>query len=124
MLHHDPLEQLLGHPRVPDPFGIDDDDRTAGADAQARRLAALDASRAEEEVLALEQRGEQGVERAPTPVRRAEAASADEHVARIGLHDRRHARRGRTGERRATSREAPDAPAPLATVRLARYTRP
>jgi hypothetical protein len=54
MLDDDSLEERGGNAGVPDALGIDDDDRTAGADAEARSLAALDAARAEEKAFALE----------------------------------------------------------------------
>jgi hypothetical protein len=43
----------------------------------------------EEKALALEQAREQCVERSSLAIRRAEPADADEHVARVGLHERR-----------------------------------
>lgn len=88
VLHDDPLEQRGGDSGVPDAFRIHHHDGPAGTDAQAGRLAALHAPRAKQEVFALEQPREQRIQGAPFPVRGAVAASADEHVARIRLHER------------------------------------
>lgn len=54
MFDDDPLEELRRDSRVPDALRIDDDDRAAGADAEAWRLPSLDAIGAEKEALALE----------------------------------------------------------------------
>ena len=88
VLDDDALEQRRGHAGVPDALRVHDDDRTAGAHAETGRLATLHATRTEEQPFALEQARERRVERAALAVRRAEAADADEHVARIRLHDR------------------------------------
>ena len=78
LLHHAPVAQVLdddaleerrGDARVPDAFRVHDDDRAAGADAEARGLAALHAARAEQQPLPLEEAGEGRVERAPFAVR-------------------------------------------------------
>jgi len=61
VLHDNPLQQSRRYPRVPDAFGVNDDDWTIAAHAETRRLAPLDPRRAEQQVLALQQLGEQGV---------------------------------------------------------------
>ncbi len=55
MLDDDPLEQLRADAGVPDAFGVDDDDRAAGADAKTGGLATLHTVGAEEEVFALQE---------------------------------------------------------------------
>jgi len=89
MLHDDPFQERGGHTGVPHALGVHDDDRAAGADSETGRLAALHAPGPEEKALALEQAREQCVERSSLAIRRAEPADADEHVARVGLHERR-----------------------------------
>ena len=88
VLDDDALEERGSDAGVPDAFGIDDDDRTAGADSEAWRLAALDAIGAEEKALALEKAGEMLVERSTALIRRAEAACAHQHMAAIRIHQR------------------------------------
>ena len=100
VLEDDALKERGSDAGVPDAFGIDDDNRTAGADSQAWRLAALDAVGAEEEALALEKAGEMLVEFSTALTRRAEAACAHQHMAAIRIHQRsellgRHRHRGR-----------------------------
>jgi hypothetical protein len=41
VLDHNPFEQLWRDTRVPDAFRIDNDNRAAGADSEARRFAAF-----------------------------------------------------------------------------------
>jgi len=88
VLDDDALEEGGGDTEVPDAFGIDDDDRTAGADSEAWSLAALDATGAEEKPFALEKTGEMRIQLAAAMVRRAEAAGAYQHVAAIWIHQR------------------------------------
>ena len=96
MLYYNALQQVRRHAGIPDAFRIHDDDRSAGAHAEAGRLAALHPTRTEKQTFALEQPREGGVERAALAVRRAEPADAHEHVACIRLHDRGGlARKGR-----------------------------
>jgi len=68
VLDDDPLEERRGHRSVPDPVRVYDDDRTTGADAEARGLSALDALRPEEEAFALQQARQQVVELAAPAV--------------------------------------------------------
>ena len=58
VLDYNSLEQLRCDVGVPDPFRIDDDDRTIAADAEAGSLASLYARGAEQQILALQQLGE------------------------------------------------------------------
>jgi len=88
MLDHDSLEQLRGHPRIPDALRIHDDDRPVAADAEARCLAALHSLRSEEEILALQELREQRIDLPSAAARRAEVAGAYEYVARIRFHRR------------------------------------
>jgi hypothetical protein len=87
MLDHDPLQEFRCNARIPDALGVNHDDRSAGADAQARRLAALHAIRPEEEPFALEERREKIIELSAAALRRAKGADAHEHVARVRLHE-------------------------------------
>jgi len=80
VLDDDSLEQRGRHLGIPDPFRINDNDRPVAADAEARRFTALDAVRAEEQILALQQAREQRIDLASTAVRRAETARTYEHV--------------------------------------------
>ena len=86
MFDNDPLEKRRRHVAIPDAFRIDDDYRAAGADTEARRLAALHAVRPEQQPLALEQRRQQLIELRSAPVRRTESSHADEHVMRVRFH--------------------------------------
>ena len=100
VLDDDTLEERGSDAGVPDAFGIDDDNRTAGADSEAWRLAALDTIGPEEKALALEKAGEMLVELSTALTRRAEAACAHQHMAAIRIHQRsellgRHRHRGR-----------------------------
>jgi hypothetical protein len=88
VLDDDALEEDGSDSGVPDALGIDDDDRTAGADAEARSLAALDATRAEEKGFSLEKAGEILIQLAAAVIRRAEATRAYQHVAAIWIHHR------------------------------------
>ena len=88
VLDDDALEQRGSDTGVPDAFGIDDDDRTAGADSEAWSLAALDAIGAEEKAFALEKAGEMLVELSTALTRRAEAPSAHQYMAAIRIHQR------------------------------------
>src|SRR2546423_5053064 len=87
VLDDDALEQRGSDPRIPDALGVHDDDRTTRADTETGRLAALHASRAEEQPLALKQTRQQSVERSSLAVWRAVAADADQNVARVRLHE-------------------------------------
>jgi hypothetical protein len=86
MLYHDALQQLRRHPRIPDAFGIYDDDWSGSTHTQTRRLTTLYSLRPEEKIFALQELGEQRINLPATPVGRTKIASADEHVARVGLH--------------------------------------
>lgn len=86
MLYHDALQQRRSHSRIPDPLGINDDDRSLGAHAETWGLTALYARRTEEKVFALQQLGEQRINLPATTIGGAEIAGAYEHVARIRLH--------------------------------------
>ena len=88
MLDDNSLQELGCDAGVPHAFGIHDDDRPAGADTEARGFASLYACRPEEQILALEQAREKAVERSAPAIRRAEPASADEHVSAVCLHMR------------------------------------
>lgn len=90
MLDDDALEQRGRHAGVPDALGIHDDDRSTGADAEAGRFAAFDATRAEEEPFALQQGGQQPVQLASPMIGRAVPADADENVPGIRVHGGRH----------------------------------
>src|ERR1700694_4403216 len=90
VLDHDSLQQRGSNLGVPGSFWIDDNNRPVAADAEAGRFTALDALRAEEQILALQKAGEQRIDLAPTAVRRAKAARTHEHVTRVGLHLRLH----------------------------------
>ncbi len=91
VLHDDALEERRSDAGVPYPLGIDDDDRTACADAKARRFTSLDASWPEQEAFSLKQSRELGIQHAPLSIRRTEPPDTHEHVSRIGLHERGHA---------------------------------
>lgn len=80
MLDHDSLQQRRGDAGIPDALGVDDDDRAASTDTQAGRLTALHAIGPEQQLFALQKRGEQIVELAPSAVRRAEATHAHQDV--------------------------------------------
>ena len=81
MLNDDALEERGRHSTIPHAFWVDDDDRTAGADAEAWCLPALYAASPEEKVFPLEKRRELRVELATAPIWRAKAPDADQHVA-------------------------------------------
>jgi hypothetical protein len=81
VLDDDPLQQRRRHPGIPDPLRVNDNDRTASANTQTWRLAALDSSRTEEQAFPLQQRWQEIVQITPPTIRRAEAADAHEDVA-------------------------------------------
>jgi len=85
MLDDYSFEQRRGYSRIPDAFWINDDDRSFGAHAEARRLASLHSLGPEEKVLSLQQLGEERVELTPAAIVRPEAARANENVATVGL---------------------------------------
>lgn len=87
MLDDDALEQRQGHATIPDALRIHDHDWPASANAKARRLSALDASRAEKQPLTLEERWQRAIECAPPSTRRAEAADTYDDVTGVRLHD-------------------------------------
>src|SRR5262245_17648186 len=89
MLDDDPLEQLRRDAAVPDALGVHDDDRPSGADAQAGRLASLDAVWPEQQTFALEKLRQQLVQPPSSRIGRAKTAHANQHVARIWVHPRR-----------------------------------
>ncbi len=62
MFDDDPLEQLGRDTRVPDALRIDDYDRAARADAEARRFPSLHATGTEQEAFALEKSRQQLVQ--------------------------------------------------------------
>ena len=86
MLDDYSLEKLGRDTAVPNTFGVDDDDRSAGAHTKAWCFASLHACWPEEQVLALEQPREQAVKGSPATIGRAESARAHEHVPAIRLH--------------------------------------
>ena len=88
VLDDDSLEQRGCNLGVPDALRIHHDDRSVAAHAKARGLTALSTPRAKEQILALEQVGQQRVELASAAVGRAEIARAHEHVMRVPLHFR------------------------------------
>src|SRR5438874_12109197 len=94
VLGDDPLEKCGRNACVPHTLGVHDDDWPAGAHAQARRLTAFDPVGTKQESLALQQRGQQLVQLAPSLVGRAESAYAHEHVPCVRIHEWewRHAR--------------------------------
>lgn len=94
VLDHDSLEQSWSDGRVPDAFGIDYDDGPIAADAEARRLTALDAAWSKEESFALQERRKQLIQLSATLIWRTEPAHAHEHMARVRVH------RGRRFDRR------------------------
>jgi hypothetical protein len=57
MLDHDSFEEVGSDTAIPDAFWVHDHDRSLGAHAETRRLAALHTSWSEEEIFALEQLG-------------------------------------------------------------------
>lgn len=69
MLDDDSLEQLRRNVAIPDPFRVYDNYRAPFAHPKARSLASLHPAWTEQQILALKQRREKGVERAPTPIR-------------------------------------------------------
>ena len=80
MLNDDALEEGGRHATIPHALWVDDDDRAAGADAEAWCLPALYAGGPEEKALSLEKRRELRVELAAAPIWRAKASDTDEHV--------------------------------------------
>ena len=69
VLDDDPLEESRRHSPVPDPLGIDSDDRSAPAHTETRGLAPFDTCGAKEEILALQERGEARIEGAASSLR-------------------------------------------------------
>jgi hypothetical protein len=88
MFDDNPLQQRGRHAPIPDAVGVDDDDRTATANSEAWRLAALDPRGAKEETLALQERRQQPIQVSPAMVGRTEAADANQDVTSIGVHHR------------------------------------
>ena len=86
MLDDDPVEELRGDVMIPDAVGVDDENGAIFADAEAWGLAPFDAGGAEEEVFALEERGELAVEGAATAIGGAVSTGADEDVTRVRFH--------------------------------------
>src|ERR1051325_3530018 len=80
MLDDDSLQQLRRDAGIPNPFGVDDDDRAARAHAEARGLATLHAARTEQQAFALQERRQHGVERSTTARRRTEVADTNQDV--------------------------------------------
>jgi hypothetical protein len=69
VLDDDALEELGSDASVPHTVGIDDNDRTAGAYSQARRLAALHTTWAKQQSLTLEKRGKARIQLATAAIR-------------------------------------------------------
>ena len=86
VLDDDSLQQRRRYIGVPDPFRIDDHNRSAAADAEARRLASLHASRTEEQIFPLQELGEQRIKLSPAAIGRTEVTSAHQYVAGVRLH--------------------------------------
>jgi hypothetical protein len=86
VLDDDSLQQRRRDLGVPDALRIYDDDRSVATHAEARGFTALHALGAKEQVLALEQLGEQRVELLSATIGRAEVARAHQHVMRVRLH--------------------------------------
>jgi hypothetical protein len=80
VLDDDALEQGGSNSRIPNTFGINDDDRTFGAHTKARRLSTFDALRPEKEVLSLKKLREQRIDLSSAPIRRAEVSGTHEDV--------------------------------------------
>jgi hypothetical protein len=80
MFDDDALQQGRRHTGVPDTVRIDDNDRTATTNAEARRLTAFDAGRTEQESFPLQERGQQTIELTTAMIGRAKAADADQHM--------------------------------------------
>ena len=87
MLDNNPLEQFRSDSGVPDTLGVDNNDRSAGTDAEAGSFAALHACWTEQEVFALEEAGQLRVEAATATLHGAKTARADDHVPPIRLHE-------------------------------------
>lgn len=68
VLAHDSLEKRQVHIRIPDTFGINDDDRTGGAHAKAARLTALHSPRAKEQPFPLKQSRKLRIQLTSAPV--------------------------------------------------------
>lgn len=88
MLDDDSLEQRGCYTAVPDTLRVHDDDGPAGTHAETRCFPSFDASGAEQEILALEERREKTVQRTAASVWGAEAAGADDDVPAVSLHAR------------------------------------
>ena len=86
MFNDDPFEEGRRDAGIPHPLGVHDDDRTGGADAEARCFAPLHATRPKEQSFALQQRRKQPVELPPRLIGRAKTADAHQDVARIRFH--------------------------------------
>lgn len=69
MLHDDAFQKIGRHSRIPDSLGIDDDDRSIGAHAEARRLPTLYTVRPKEKTFPLEQLGKRRVQSAAASFR-------------------------------------------------------
>jgi hypothetical protein len=86
VLYDDSLQQRRCNLGVPGSLRVHDNDWPVAADAETRRLTALDALRTEEQILALQKTGEQRIELAAPAIGRAETARTNEHVAGVRLH--------------------------------------
>jgi hypothetical protein len=85
----DPIEERRRDVAVPNAFGVHDDDRASGADAEAGRFTAFDSMRPEQQAFALEKRGKQAIELLAAPIRRTVSADTHENVPGVWLHQRR-----------------------------------
>ena len=95
VLDHDALEQRGSDRGVPNALWIHDDDWPIAAHAEAGRLPALNATRPEQESLALQERWKQAIELTTALIGRAESPNAHEHVARVRVHRWRRSDRRR-----------------------------
>jgi hypothetical protein len=68
VLDDDAFEQLGSDSAVPDPLGVDHDDRSSSTDAETWRLAAFDTSGPEQQVFPLEEPGEQTIQLTATSI--------------------------------------------------------
>ena len=69
VFNDDSLEKFGRYVRIPHAFRIDNDDRAAAADTEARCFATLNAGGTEQQVLPVQQRGQLGIEAASATIR-------------------------------------------------------
>jgi hypothetical protein len=89
VFNYNAFEQSRRDIRVPDPFGVDRDNRARTAHAEAWCFGSLYAGWPEQEPFALQKRREPRVQGPATVLGRAKAAGTHEHVPGVGLHLRR-----------------------------------